>query len=225
LITSDDIFVRNKIASKFKIAKVPSGKGIALNDSLVKKVPPPISPCLLKEKLEKAKSHSKNASGRKKNFSPLSYAQATLSISNILKIKEAFPVLPNSKILEIYNTTFPKQNDKRKKVQPTTKGPFKKQAIVPVSSNLTESIMEDTNTHTFQINTLLKNIKSTLHAEFICPYPSGVSIITNNIPNPSDLTIIEKYFKSMEGINTNDILVLHFPQLKSYLKIMDIPYL
>jgi len=44
----------------------------------------------------------KNASGRKKDSSPLTYAQATLSASNILKIKEAFPALPTRKILEIH---------------------------------------------------------------------------------------------------------------------------
>jgi len=74
------------------------------------------------------------------------------------------------------------------------------------SSNLIETIMEDTNTHIFQINNLLKNIKSTLHAEFICPCPGGVSIITNNIPNLSDLAIMKKHFKSIEDINTNKIL-------------------
>jgi len=50
--------------------------------------------------------------------------------------------------------------------------------------------MGDTNNHIFQINVLLKNIKSILHAEFICPYPRGVSIITNSVPNPSDLIMM-----------------------------------
>ena len=71
--------------------------------------------------------------------------------------------------------------------------------------------MEDTNTHIFQINNLLKNIKSTLHAEFICPCPGGVSIITNNILNLSDLAIMKKHFKSIEDINTNKILASRLP--------------
>jgi len=53
-----------------------------------------------------------------KDPSPLSYAQATSSTSNILKIKEAFSALPNKKILEIHNAAFPKQNNKGRKVQP-----------------------------------------------------------------------------------------------------------
>ena len=225
LTTSDDTSIRNNITSKFNKANILSGEGVALNDCMVKKVPPPILSYLSKKELEKAKNCFKKFASKTKDPSSLSYIQTTSSASNILKIKEAFPALPNKKILEIHNTVFPKQNNKGRKVQPTTKGPSKKQAIVPVSFNLTESIMEDTNNHIFQINLHLKNIKSILHVEFICPCPGGVSIITNNIPNLSNLTIMEKHFKSIEGINTNKVLAPHLPQSKSYLKITGIPYL
>jgi len=175
--------------------------------------------------MEKVKIIQQKHAAREKKMPSLSYAQATLTASNILKIKDAFPTLPNRKILEIHDAAFPRQNNKGQKVQPTTKGPSRKQAIVPVSSNLTETIMEDANTHIFQINTLLKNVKSTLHAEFIRPCRGGVSIVTNNVPNLSNLMIMEKYFKSIEGINSNKILTPRLPQLKSYLNITGIPYL
>ena len=41
---------------------------------------------------------------------------------------------------------------KAKKVQFTTKGPSRKQAIIPVHNDLAESIMGDTSTYVFQIN-------------------------------------------------------------------------
>jgi len=85
--------------------------------------------------------------------------------------------------------------------------------------------MEDANNYIFQINSYLKNIKLILCVEFIHPCPGGVSIITNNVPNLSNLTIMEKYFKSIEGINTNKVLTPCLPQSKSYLKITGIPYL
>jgi len=108
--------------------------------------------------MERAKIiQQKHAAGGNKTPS-LSYAQATTTASNILKIKDAFPALPNKKILEIHDAAFPRQNNKRLKVQPTTKGPSRKQAIVPVSSNLIETIMGDANDHIFQINTLLKTL-------------------------------------------------------------------
>ena len=64
-----------------------------------------------------------------------------------------------------------------------------------------------------------------LCTEFICLCPGGVSIITNNVPNLSNLTIMEKHFKSIEDINTNGILASYLLQSKSYLKITGIPYL
>ena len=64
-----------------------------------------------------------------------------------------------------------------------------------------------------------------MHSEFICPCSGGIAIITNNVPNPSDLSVIEKYFKSVEGINNNDILSPQLPQSKLYLKITGLLYL
>ena len=125
----------------------------------------------------------------------------------------------------MHNTAFAQPINKTKKVQYTTKGPSRKQTIIPVPNDLAENIMGNASTHIFQINTLLKNIKSSMHSEFIRPCSSGIAIITNNIPNPSDLSTIEKYFKSVEGINSNDILSPQSPQSKLYLKIMGLPYL
>jgi len=52
-----------------------------------------------------------------------------------------------------------------------------------------------------------------------------MSIITNSVPNPSDLIIIEKHFKCIEGANNNEVLAPHLPQSKSYLKITGILYI
>jgi len=139
------------------------------------------------------------------------YTQAISSASNLLKIKDAFPALPNKKILEIHDAAFHQPNNKTKKIQYTTKGPSRKQAIVPVSSNLTKNIMGDASTYIFQINTLLKNIKSMMCTKFICPCSGGILIITNKIPSLSDLSIIKKHFKSFEGFNNSDILSSQLP--------------
>jgi len=84
--------------------------------------------------------------------------------------------------------------------------------------------MEEANSHVVQINNLLKNIKSTLRAEFIRPCSGGISINTNNIPQPSDLTVMERYLKSIVGAKEDEILAPRLPQSKSYLKITGIPY-
>jgi len=85
--------------------------------------------------------------------------------------------------------------------------------------------MGNASTHVFQINALLKNVKSLMCSKFIHSCSGGIAIVTNNVPNPSDLSIIEKYFKSVEGINSNDILSPRLPQSKLYLKIMGLLYL
>jgi len=103
------------------------------------------------------------------------------------------------------NAAFGQHTNKAKKVQFTTKGPSRKQAIIPIHNELAESIMGDASTHIFQINTLLKNVKSSMRSEFIRPCSGGIAIITNEVPNPSDLSIIGNYFKLVESINSNDI--------------------
>jgi len=119
------------------------------------------------------------------------FAQVVSVAANILQIKEAFPTLPNKKIMEIHNAAFDKPAQRTKKIQITTKGPSRKQAIVPLLDKYTETIMTDTSSHVHLINNLLKNIKSSTRAEYIQPCPGGLSIATNNVPAPSDLILIK----------------------------------
>jgi len=127
--------------------------------------------------------------------------------------------------LQCNNTAFSKPINKGKKIQPTIKGSSRKQAIIFVSTKLTEVIMGEANSYIFQINTLLKNIKSNLWAKFICPFPGGLSINTNNVLSPSDLLTMEKYLKSIAGTNNKEVLAPWLPQSKLYLKITGIPFI
>jgi len=105
----------------------------------------------------------------------------------------------------MHNAAFGQHINRAKKVQFTTKGLSRKQAIIPVHNELAENIMGDASTHVFQINALLKNVKSSICSKFIYLCSGRIAIITNDVPNPSDLSIIGNYFKSVEGINSNDI--------------------
>jgi len=155
----------------------------------------------------------------------MSYAQATNAAASILKIKEAFPALPNKKILKIHDAAFPKPDNKGHRIQHTTKGLSRKQAIVPISDNIKDIIMGEANTHIFQINILLKSIKSTMRAKFIHLCPGGISINTNSVPSTSDLNTIERYLKSINSAGNDKVLAPWLPQSKSYLKITSIPYI
>jgi len=64
-----------------------------------------------------------------------------------------------------------------------------------------------------------------LRAEFIYPCPGGIVININNVLNPSDLTTMEQYLKSINSTGNNEILALYLFQSKSYLKITSISYI
>jgi len=85
--------------------------------------------------------------------------------------------------------------------------------------------MSNADFHVSSINNQLKGIKSTIRTEFIRSSSQGVTITTNNVPVVSDLSTIERYVKSIEGINQKDILAPRLPQSKLYLKITGFPYI
>ena len=91
LYSSDSTSIRNKVKTYLGYLK---DQGIKFHDNSAprgatnQKVPPLILPHLTRKQLEKSKVHNKSAQ-------PLTYAQATNLLVNILKIKEVFPVLPN----------------------------------------------------------------------------------------------------------------------------------
>ena len=71
-----------------------------------------------------------------------SYAQVSKkNIEEVLKIKEAFFHLFNRKIINVVNTVNNKENNTKPRINITTKGPLRKQVIVPMSSNYIDLII------------------------------------------------------------------------------------
>ena len=79
--------------------------------------------------------------------------------------------------------------------------------------------------HVININCTLKNISSNTIADFIRAEDKEIVITTNNISLPSDLQEIKKYVKNSFTTNVKQISSPRLPQSKSYLKIVDIPYI
>jgi len=98
--------------------------------------------------------------------------------------------------------------NRSRRIQITTKGPLRKQAIVPITKKYADLIMDKANVYVSFINGLLRNTKSNIRLEFIRLCPGGISIMTNNVPAPNDLNIIKKYFKSIDDINDDETLPL-----------------
>ena len=154
------------------------------------------------------------------------YTQASkqsTSTSNVLKIKESFPALSANQINRVNNIV--KGNPKPKPcIQMTTKGPSRKQIIVPISNNNISSFMKNSSAHVTNLNRLLRNAKTEVTVDFIKSDPIRLVIVTNKVAVQSDLQIIDQYVKKSDNINELQVEELHLPQSKSYLKIIDIPY-
>lgn len=165
------------------------------------------------------------------NQGPKLYVQVSARQTNptniareTLKIKEAFPKLQNKKI-EIVQKIINGQNKPKPKINITTKEPFYKQVIIPMKSEDANILIKNLSIHVININQILKNIKSSVIADYIHVDDKGIIITTNNIASPSDLQAIKKYVKSVSCVDTNQVQSPQLSQSKSYLKIVGIPYL
>ena len=105
----------------------------------------------------------------------------------------------------------------------TTKDPFRKQVLVPITMVNSNRIMVLSNKHVVNINKVLKDIKLDVMANFIRANHRGLMIITNKVTSTSNFNTIEKYIKNVDVVDSNDISSSRLPQSKSYLKILDIP--
>ena len=151
-----------------------------------------------------------------------------MSLSNntreVLKIKKTFLNFQVKKIKK--NQKKIKDDGKPKlKINMTMKEPLRKQIIVPMSNDNKLKFMEESSVYITNINRVLKNIKSKVMANFVHSDQAGIIIVTNKVTSSLDLQTIEKYVKNTNYIKADEVKVSHLPQLKSYLKIIGIPYL
>jgi len=144
-------------------------------------------------------------------------------MSDVLKIKEAFPALNAKKIDQVNNIV--KRNPKLKpKIQMTTKGLLRKQVIIPMSKDNINAFMKNLSLHVANINRQLCNVKSEVLINYIRADPLGITIITSKVCQQSDLLIIDQYVKNSNNVNALQVEEPRLPKLKSYLKIIGIPF-
>jgi len=164
-------------------------------------IPPPILAKTQKEVNELSKYFKKNTNHQQKK----SYTNATSStkqpspsapkniIKEMLKIKETFSNLPNKKIEQVHKVINSSNNTAKLRISMTTKGLSQKQVIIPMSYNIAKEFIKDSSSHVVNINRVLKTIKSSTIANFICVEDKDIIITTNIVSSGSDLQEIEKY--------------------------------
>ena len=190
---------RNKVKSKFspqaRNIQIPSNKGKeVVKPTFVSAILPPIPAKSPKEVKEISKFFKKI----EKPTMNKSYAQALSSklksntvssniAMNTLKIKKAFPNLPNKKIDTIQKVINSSSDKSKPRLNITTKGPLHKQVIVPMNNDLSKRFIKDSVVHVININHAFKSIKSNVCADFIGADNKGIIIATNNIASNSNL--------------------------------------
>ena len=215
----------------FNAPKSNNGKNIDKLASIIR-----IS-LLIPEKLSKkvnkiTKYFKKNDQSKKKTNGQLKgkirlYAQVTSLSSNntkeVLKIKEIFPNLQVNKIKNIQRII--KGDGKPKfKLNMTTKGPLRKQIIIPMNINNRNKFVAEVSAHISNISKVLKNIKLDVKADFIQSEQAGIVIATNKVTFLLDLQTMENYIKNSNQIKVNNVKPLCLPQPKLYLKIIGLLY-
>ena len=223
--------LRRKIATKFTPRVNPSpgknnketNKHVLAN---IDRIPLPIPAKSQKEVNAISKYFKSNKLATDPKKSDMSYAQASkqnTSISEVIKIKEAFSSIGAKKINQINNIV--KGTPKSKpRIQMTMKDPSRKHVIIPMSNDNNAKFMRNLSTHVANINRALRNAKSEVLVDFIHSDPLGIIVVTNKVSLQSDLQIIKHYIKNSEDINTLQVDVPHLSQSKSYLKIIGIPF-
>jgi len=106
----------------------------------------------------------------------------------------------------------------------TSKGPSRKQVIIPISSDNISKFMKNSLLHVANINQSLRNMKSEILVNFICSDLTSIMVVTNKVTVQSDLHVIENYIKKVDDIDFINVDVPCLSQSKSYLKIIGIPY-
>ena len=98
-----------------------------------------------------------------------SYAQASklaFNTSKVLKIKETFPSL-NTKKIDQVNNIVNGQDKTKPRIKMTTKGPSRKQIIIPMSNDNVVSFMKNSSVHVANINRSLHNAKTNVLVDYI----------------------------------------------------------
>ena len=210
----------NKPVKRVQLSKDKQAEVIKLSPLILTRPP--------KKVLEKSKFFNKKDNIVKESAKPKNkqlYTQVSITkVNNILKLKENFFNILAKKIENIHRMI----NDLGKvkpRINMTTKGPSRKQIIIPIGNNNKSKFIASLNLHITNLNSMLRNIKLDVMADFVQANKHSIIITMNKIALPLDLQTIKNYIKNIDHIDSNNVEMSHLPQFKSYLKIIDIPYL
>ena len=122
-------------------------------------------------------------------------------MTKVIKIKETFYSVGMKEIDQI-NSIIKGSSKTKPCIQMTTKGPSRKQVIIPIVKDNINKFMKNSSIHMTNLNRNLRNAKSKVLVDFIRSDPLEITVVTNKVLLNSDLLIIEKYVKILENIDS-----------------------
>ena len=187
--------LRSKISLKFT-PRIPTAKGNGNKEIpkstpvTVNRAPPPLPPLSTKSRKDvntipkyfQSKNHLDENKMSNGNLGK-SYAQATnpaANMSDVLKIKKAFPSL-NAKKVDQVNNIINGQSKPRPCIKMTTKGLSRKHIIIPMSAENASIFMKNSLMNVANINRQLRNAKTDILVDYIRLDSNGIIIVTNKV--------------------------------------------
>jgi len=161
----------------------------------------------------------------KKSYVQASKANISMSIEDVIRVKEAFLSLSADEVGKMLKAKNSSGGSKKLKINITMKGQSRREVIIPMIKTNAELIVNSAHIHTSNVNKCLKNSKSDTFADFIQLNINRIIIMTNKPTSDLDLSTIEKYLKPVQNVNPDSIESPRLPKSKSYMKIIGLPYL
>jgi len=141
---------------------------------------------------------------KSKSYIQIQASKQNMSTTNVIKIKETFSSVGVKEINQINNII--KEPSKPKPcIQMTTKGPSRKQVIIPMAKDNIDKVMKNSSIHVANLNRNLRNTKSEVSVDFIRSNPLGIMVVTNRVSLNSNLLTIKKYVKNLENIDSTQV--------------------
>ena len=115
----------------------------------------------------------------KKTYVQASKSNTSLNIEDVLQVKEVFPALSADKVGKMLKVKNSSMGNKKPKINMMTRGPLRREVIIPMTKVNTELIINSAHIHISNINNCLKNFKSDIIVDFIQINVNGIIITTN----------------------------------------------
>jgi len=125
-------------------------------------------------------------------------------MADVIKIKETFPSVGMKEIDQI-NNIIRRSFKSKPCIQMTTKGPFRKQVIIPMVKDNIDKFIKNSLIHVTNLNRNLRNAKLEVLVNFIHSDLLGITVVTNKVLLNSNLLIIERYIKNLENIDSTQV--------------------